>query len=273
MKQALFICLFFLNFISLNAQKEQKLWYKTPAEQWVEALPLGNGFIGAMTFGRTGTEVIQLNHTAFWSGAPHDWDNPDGAQYFPKIRDAVSQGNIEEAENLGKKQQGMFTQAFQPLGDLTLQFQDTTDIQDYYRDLNISNATSSVSYKTEKGVYQREMFISNPNNALVLRLTASKKGLISFKTQLSSQVKYKIRVENGILKIRCKAAKHSEPSYRRGIGHSLHQYQLLGAPQGIHSAFRGARGDEYRRHGRVAGGSTGGPQAGEERRRPVRSES
>jgi alpha-L-fucosidase 2 len=197
-----------------NAQPNLKLWYKAPATQWVEALPLGNGFIGAMAFGRTGTELIQLNHTTFWSGAPHDWDNPNGAQYFNPLKEAMAQGNYEETEKLLRNVQGMYSQAFEPLGDLQLQFEDTVKVQNYYRDLNISEAISTVKYQTSKGSFQREMFVSNPDKALIIHFTSDKKGLISFKIGLNSKVHYKTRIENGILKMRCKAPKHSEPSYR-----------------------------------------------------------
>jgi alpha-L-fucosidase 2 len=213
MKRILFLLSLCYGYFS-NAQSNLKLWYKSPATQWVEALPIGNGFIGAMAFGRTGTELIQLNHTSFWSGAPHDWDNPNGAQYFNPIKEAMAQGRYEETENLLKKVQGMYSQAFEPLGDLQLQFEDTTTIQNYYRDLNISEAISTVKYQTPKGSFQREMFVSNPDKAMIIHFTSDKRGLISFRTGLSSKVHYKIRVENGIVKMRCKAPKHSEPSYR-----------------------------------------------------------
>jgi alpha-L-fucosidase 2 len=214
MKRILLLVSFLYTCFS-NAQPNLKLWYKNPATQWVEALPIGNGFIGAMAFGRTGTELIQLNHTSFWSGAPHDWDNPNGAQYFNPLKEAMAQGNYEETEKLLHKVQGMFTQAFEPLGDLQLQFDDSTTVQNYYRDLNISDAVSTVTYKTSKGSFQREMFVSNPDKALIIHFTRDKKGIISFKMGLKSQVPYKMRLENGILKMRCKAPKHSEPSYRR----------------------------------------------------------
>jgi alpha-L-fucosidase 2 len=213
MKRIFFLITFFYTTFS-NAQPNLKLWYKNPATQWVEALPIGNGFIGAMVHGRTGTELIQLNHTSFWSGEPHEWDNPNGAQYFPQMKQAMAEGKYAEVESMLKKVQGMFTQAFEPLGDLQLQFEDSTNIQNYYRDLNISDAISTVKYQTAKGAFQREMFVSNPDKALVIHLKGDKNGLISFKLDLNSKVHYKIRVENGILKMRCKAPKHSEPNYR-----------------------------------------------------------
>jgi alpha-L-fucosidase 2 len=213
MKNVLFLTILFFSPF-LKAQKNLKLWYKEPAAKWVEALPLGNGFIGAMTFGRTGTELLQLNHTTFWSGFPRDVSNPNGAQFFNPLKEAVAQGKQVEAEKLLKNVQGAYSQAFEPLGDVQLQFEDTVNIKNYYRDLNISDAISTVKYATDKANFQREMFVSNPDKALIMRLTSDKKGMISFKAFLNSKVKYKIRVENGIIKMRCKAPKHSEPSYR-----------------------------------------------------------
>ena len=204
----------FLILNSLKAQENLKLWYDKPAQYWVEALPIGNGFMGAMLFGGTGTELIQLNHTTFWSGAPKDGSNPDAVKHIPQIKNLMAAGKYAEAEEMTKRIQGPFTQAFQPLGDLSLVFDDSTNVQDYYRDLNISNAVFNTQYKTYKTAYQREAYISNADKVMVVKLTAAQGKSINFTMNLNSKVKYKTRFENGILKMRCKAPKHSEPSYR-----------------------------------------------------------
>lgn len=198
----------------IEAQPSQKLWYQSPAEQWVEALPLGNGIIGAMVHGRTGKELIQLNHTDFWSGTIKDENSKNPPLNFEKVKSLMSMGDYAAAEKQLQSIQGAFTQAFQPLGDLILTFPDSSNISNYYRDLRINDATSTLSYQTPQGRYQREHFISYPDKAMVIRLTADKNKLITFKAVLQSKVKYKLYAENGILKMRCKAPKHSEPSYR-----------------------------------------------------------
>ena len=119
-----------------------------------------------------------------------------------------------EAENLCKKMQGPFTQSFQPLGELQLTFADTAQATHYYRDLDLAKSLSHVRYSVNGVKCRREIFVSNPDKVMVIKLSADKKGSISFTASLKSQVMFKIRSDNQILKMRCKAPKHVEPSYR-----------------------------------------------------------
>jgi alpha-L-fucosidase 2 len=191
-----------------------KLWYNKPADNWVEAVPVGNGYIGAMVFGKTGNEIIQLNHCTFWSGAPKDWNNKEAAGYFPLVKTLVNSGKIEEAEKLMHKMQGPFGQSFLPLCDIKIGFSDSIDIQSYSRDLDISEAIAHVDFQTKFASYSREIFASYPDKVLVMKLAGSKASSLTFKLELDSRVMHKVSVEDGILKIRCKAPKHAEPSYR-----------------------------------------------------------
>src|SRR6185503_18306799 len=93
-----------------------------PARAWVEALPLGNGRLGAMVFGGLATERVQLNLDTLWSGAPGAWNNPGARAVLPEVRRLLFAGNYVEADSVCKKMQGPFTQSYQPLGDLYLQF-------------------------------------------------------------------------------------------------------------------------------------------------------
>ena len=114
-----------------------RLWYQKPAATWVEALPVGNGRLGAMVFGDPLQERLALNEDTLWSGGPTNWNNPDAKNWLPKVREAVFAGRYAEADALTKKMQGPYNQSYQPLGDLLLDF----DVRDRSR----TTAASSTS--------------------------------------------------------------------------------------------------------------------------------
>lgn len=143
MKLLFSIFLLTLTFFSAKAQSNLKLWYNQPARNWNEALPVGNGRIGAMVFGRPDQELIQLNEETLWSGGPVNTNpNPMAAQYLPQIREALKKEDYKEAEKLSEKMQGLFTESYEPLGDLTLTHTYSGQPSAYRRELDISNAIS-----------------------------------------------------------------------------------------------------------------------------------
>jgi alpha-L-fucosidase 2 len=213
-----FLSLLFLTNCKLRKETEHlRLWYTKPAGNWVEALPVGNGYIGTMVFGKPGDEFIQLNHTSFWSGAPKSWNNEEAAGYFPRVKSLVNSGEIEEAEKLMHKMQGPFSQSFLPLCDIKINFADVGSLQSYSRDLDISEALAHVDYQTKSCKFNREIFASYPDQVVVMKLAASNPKSLTFTLSMDSRVMHKVRVEDGILKIRCKAPKHAEPNYRTEI--------------------------------------------------------
>lgn len=161
-----------------------KLIYSKAASTWDEALPLGNGFLGAMVFGSVGREKLSLNEDSLWSGARPNRHNPDAKAYLPKVRELLFAGKIQEAEKL--TQQALFSPNpnpahYEPLGDLHLDFDyHGKEIKNYERSLNLETATVTISYEVEDVTYKREYFISGPDQVLVMRLTASKPNSISF---------------------------------------------------------------------------------------------
>lgn len=162
------------------------LWYRTPAAEWTDALPLGNGHLGAMVFGGVTDERLQLNHDTLWSGHPRDWDNPKCLENLPEMRKLVFDGKYAEANEFAKKMMGPYTQSYQPMADLGLTFDHAGEISDYRRDLDLSSATHTTRYSAGGITYTREAFISHPDQVLVLRLTADKPGAISFTATLST---------------------------------------------------------------------------------------
>lgn len=197
------------------AQSDLKLWYKQPARNWNEALPIGNGRIGAMVFGKVNEELIQLNEETLWSGGPVNSNpNPGVASYLPAIRKALMNEEFEEAEKLTSKVQGLFTESYEPLGDLIIRHNFTSTPTAYYRDLNISNATATTRFTVDGVEYTREFFISAPDQIFIIRLTSSKKGGLNFTASTQSPL-YAVHetVSTSEVVMKGKAPSHTVPSY------------------------------------------------------------
>lgn len=198
------------------AQQNLKLWYDKPASKWIEALPIGNGRIGAMVFGGVENELIQLNETTLWSGGPAKKNvNPEAYSYLQPIREALDKEDYQLATDLCKKMQGYFSESFLPLGDLVIK-QDLKgfQIKNYYRDLSLNNATSTSRYTINGIVYEREIFISAPNNVMAMRITASRPKSITLDINLSSNLsKSIVAINNNQLVMNGKAPSRVDPSY------------------------------------------------------------
>ena len=186
-----------------------KLWYDKPATVWEEALPLGNAKTGAMVFGGVTKEKFQLNDNTLWSGYPNPGNNAEGPKILPLIRQQVFEGNYDSAANLWRKMHGPYSARYLPLADLWLMNSYSDSIaSSYYRDLDLNTAVSTVRYTINKITYQRETFISHPGKVMVIRITANKKGTISFSTSLTSKLKYQSgNVANDYLVLKGKAPK------------------------------------------------------------------
>ncbi|WP_183277179.1 glycoside hydrolase family 95 protein [Clostridium fungisolvens] len=170
-----------------------KLWYTKPAEldNWNEALPIGNGSIGAMVFGGIKSERIQLNEETVWDGGPRDRNNKDALKYLPKIRKLLFEGNIKEAEKLTSLAMAGTpedSRHYESLGDIFLTFNENTDeVTNYERSLDISNAIAEVKYKQGDVDFRREIFISSVDKVMVMKVSSSKKSYISFTLNLSRE--------------------------------------------------------------------------------------
>ena len=184
-----------------------RLWYDEPAGHWVEALPVGNGRLGAMVFGVPSSERIQLNEETLWAGQPNTNANPhvrEGA--LDEIRQLIFEGKYRAAQDMTDREiffpanHGM---SYQTIGDLRLDFTGHENYTDYYRDLDISEAVASVRYSVDGVEYRREVISSFADDVVAVRLTASEKGRISFDASLvSPHEKQDIDVEGGDLILR-----------------------------------------------------------------------
>ncbi|MEO5716324.1 MAG: glycoside hydrolase family 95 protein [Luteolibacter sp.] len=193
---------------------ENSLHYTEPAKRWTEALPVGNGRLGAMVFGDVRAEKLSLNEATFWTGGPKDCNNPAAREVLPKVREAVAAGNYKEAEALCKKMQGPYNQSYLPLGELKITFPGNGAVTDYSRDLDLDRAVTTVRYRDGDAVFTREVFSSFPDQVIVVRLTCDKPGKISFSAALGSQVHFTTEsVGADTLVLHGKAPAHAEPSY------------------------------------------------------------
>ncbi|SHE38879.1 alpha-L-fucosidase 2 [Cnuella takakiae] len=176
----------FLFATTLFAQtgKDLELWYQHPAGSWNEALPVGNGRLGAMVFGGIASERLQLNEESIWSGRPEDFVHPEAKAALPQVRKLLFAGQYAAAQKLaeekmmGPRKSGS---SYQTLGDLLLDFVlPNGELQGYRRELDLETAIARVQYRVGNVGFQREIFSSAPAKALVVRLTADKKGALNF---------------------------------------------------------------------------------------------
>ncbi len=168
---------------------EMTLWYRQPAVKWLEAMPLGNGLTAAMVFGGTKTERIALNNSSFWSGKPHDYDDPNAGRYFDQIKALMAEQKFQEAEKMADDHfWGIPTgqQAYQPIGDLSLAFDGVGEAADYRRELDLETGVATVTYRSGGVSYTRETFISYPDRVLVVQISADKPGSVSVEARLKS---------------------------------------------------------------------------------------
>jgi len=177
----------------INAKKfnpSTLLWYESLAKKWEEALPVGNGRLGAMVFGKNGEERIQLNEDTYWSGGPYSTVVKGGYKALPEIQKLVFEGKYLEANNLfGRKLMGypVEQQKYQCLGNLVLFFQNEDSVINYKIWLDLETGITSVSYQANGITYKREVFASAPDQAIVIRITADKPGSISFTANLRGE--------------------------------------------------------------------------------------
>jgi alpha-L-fucosidase 2 len=199
-------------YISAFAQGERdlELWYTNPAMAWEEALPLGNGRLGAMVYGGIETEHFSLNDNTLWSGAPVPGNAENGPEILQQVREAVFDEDYGRAGEIWKKMHGPYSARYLPLGDLFLNFNISENKAEYYsRRLDLNQAITTAEFIIGEVSYFRESFISFPDKVLVIKLTASKKGSITFSADLTSKLKIKEKIISGNeLTLKGKAPKH-----------------------------------------------------------------
>ncbi|MEO7530015.1 MAG: glycoside hydrolase family 95 protein [Sediminibacterium sp.] len=197
------------------SQKDLSLWYNKPATVWTEAVPVGNGRLGGMVFGGVTDELIQLNEATLWSGGPVKKNtNTTSPDYLQPLREALFNTDYAKANELAHKMQGSYSESYLPLGDLLIKQSFTNNpVANYYRDLNIQDAVATTKYTVAGVNYQREVFVSAPDNIMMVRISADKEKMISIHLSVKSQLKYLLQTEKDVLVLKGKAPSHVEPSY------------------------------------------------------------
>lgn len=165
------------------------LWYAQPAEKWTEALPIGNGRLGAMVFGGVGDERIQFNEDTLWKGHPHDYVRDGARTNLVEIQKLLFAGKIKETEDLVRKtflSDPVRQKAYQPFGNLHLHFAEQGNVTDYRRELDLNSAVATTSFRLGGVQFKREVFASHPANVIVMRITADQPTNINFTLAMDS---------------------------------------------------------------------------------------
>ncbi len=218
----IFVCLF--AHVAAQAQSAERLWYQQPATYFEETLVLGNGKMGASVFGSVQTDQIYLNDATLWSGEPvNAANNPDAHQHLESVRAALKAENYRLADSLNHKLQGAFSQSYMPLGTLSLDMQHgNAPFTNYYRQLDLSRATATVQYTCQGTQFQREYFVSQPDQVMVIRLSANQKNAINCTLRFDSQMKFTTQTDaQKNLEIGGYAPYHVEPSYRGDMPNAI----------------------------------------------------
>ncbi len=189
-----------LNIAVVVAGSDLKLTYDQPASKWTEALPIGNGRLGAMVFGGIQNERFQLNEDTLWAGGPYDPNNPDALENLPEARRLIFAGRYREAHELVDQKMLAHPRGqlqYETVGDLLLAFPDLGEAAAYRRELNLDTAVTSVTFKANGVTYRREAFSSPVDQVIVIRLSADRPDRISFTASMTTPQKATVRVENG----------------------------------------------------------------------------
>ncbi|OZQ74171.1 glycoside hydrolase family 95 protein [Paenibacillus taichungensis] len=172
-------------------QNHQRMWYSKPAKVWNEALPIGNGRLGAMIFGGVAEERLQLNEDSMWYGGARDRNNEDALPNLPRIRKFIMEGKLREAEEIASMTMAGLPEAqrhYVPLGVLQLSLSHHDGpVEDYVRELDLDQGVSRVSYQVNNIRYSRELFASHPDQAIILRISADPKNAVSIKARFNRQ--------------------------------------------------------------------------------------
>ena len=194
--------------------KPLTLWYRRPASRWTEAGIIGNGRLGGMVWGGVKQEHIDLNEDTLWSGEPYDNLNTNGFKSLPDIRALLLAGKNSEAQSLVERNMnGNYNQCYMPLGDLKIDFPIRGEVSNYCRELDLETAMARVTFEHGGTRYTREIFASNPGQAIVVRLASNKRGNLSFAAALDSQLRHISKAEKGYLLLTGRAPVHADPHY------------------------------------------------------------
>ena len=175
------------------------LWYDKPASVWTQALPIGNGTLGGMIYGKVKEETVSLNHDELWTGHPKNTIRPGSLEAFQKARALALDGKLRESQDIIESDfMSTWSQAYLPLGDLVLTFDGSDRKSDYIRSLDLDTAIASVSYRLGKRIMRRELFASHPDKVIAVRLICEN-GKFDVTASLKCQLHHKVKSQSGLL--------------------------------------------------------------------------
>lgn len=195
--------------LSTHAQN-LKLWYQQPAKTWVEAMPVGNSSMGAMVYGGTSREELQLNEETLWGGGPYRNDNPKALESLAEVRNLIFSGKTMDAQNLIDQTfyTGRNGMPYQTIGSLIIEAPGHEKAKNYYRDLDLERAVATTRYQVDGVNFQREVFASFPDRVIIVRFTADKPGELNFKVSYDSPLQSTVRKQGKKLVLRGKGGDH-----------------------------------------------------------------
>lgn len=195
--------------LSTHAQN-LKLWYQQPAKTWVEALPVGNSSMGAMVYGGTSREELQLNEETLWGGGPYRNDNSKALESLAEVRNLIFSGKTMDAQNLIDQTfyTGRNGMPYQTIGSLIIEAPGHEKAKNYYRDLDLERAVATTRYQVDGVNFQREVFASFPDRVIIVRFTADKPGELNFKVSYDSPLQSTVRKQGKKLVLRGKGGDH-----------------------------------------------------------------
>ena len=220
----LFICLplFAQKKITSGIQLPMKLWYNRPAAAFEEALVLGNGRAGATIYGGVASDLIHLNDITLWSGEPVDpYMNKNAYLQLPKVREALLREDYPAADTLVRKMQGKFSESYAPLGNLYIDFPVQDSIKNYYRELDLDRAISTVRFKTSSTTITKEYLVSYPDQVFAIHITSSQQNELNCTIRFQSLLQYAPVANPAFVQIGGRAPVRAEPNYVRKKGNPI----------------------------------------------------
>lgn len=205
MQKLLFVLLCTAVFFNSSAQDNLKLWYNKPSSAWTDALPLGNGRLGAMVYGIPQRDTIQINEDTFWSGSPYQNVNPNTKKSLKTIQKYIEDENYTDAQKLAltdiiaDRKITSHGQIYQSIGNLILAVPGHEKFTDFYRELDLKTAIASTSYKVDGVAFKRETFTSFQDQLIIIRLTSDKKATINFNASFAGPLKKSMVTVNSIV--------------------------------------------------------------------------
>ncbi len=214
-----------LNCVNAQDKHPDIIWYNKPANVFEEALPIGNGRMGAMVYGGVQRDRISLNEATLWGGFPVDPNmNPRAKEYLSLVRYELERENYKVADSLVRFIQGKFSSSYAPLGNLWLVMNIQDSIFNYQRNLDMSTGIVTVKFQSDRTNYSKEYFISHPNQIMFIRLTSNGKNKINLTASFNSLLPFKTESKmgrylpfNNSLEMKGMAPSHAEPDYRGGM--------------------------------------------------------